>query len=188
MTIKIVTYADAGMHDLLRISVPNKSRYAARHGYPLTVGYTSLDTTRPAVWSKLLYLRQELLTADWLFWTDADSLVVDHNRTLESFLSDNADLITDADHNGLKGGEFFLRNCQAASEFLETVWENTAFVGHHWQEQAGMADVLSRDPDIIRHLALGRQMISAYPSDKCGGAFILHYVAGWKAVMRTFAP
>ena len=129
----------------------------------------------------------ELLTADWLFWTDADSLVVDFDRTLESFLKDDADLITESDHNGLNAGQFFLRSCPAAIDLLDAVWENTAFIHHPWWEQAAMADVLARDPGIIRHVALGRQVISAYPSDRLGRPFILHFVAGWKATMRAFA-
>ena len=185
--IKIVTYADAGMHDLLELSVRNKTRYAARHGYALTVGYRTLDTSRPAVWSKLLYLRRELLAADWLFWTDADSLVLDFDRPLDSFLKPDVDFITDADTNGLKAGEFFLRSCPAAIRFLDAVWDNAAFVGQKGEEQTAMADVLARDPEILRHAALGRQVISAYPHDELKHPFILHFVSNWKVLMRALA-
>ncbi len=63
--------------------------YVAEHGYSLTVYDDHVRRDLHINWSKIEHARQHLLKSDcdWMVITDADSLVHDRQRRLESLLS-----------------------------------------------------------------------------------------------------
>lgn len=93
MNIAIVTAHDRNIAEIGALSVHDKQVYCDMHGYSLEVFTDGFDTTRPAAWSKLHFIKQTLPKYDWVVWMDADLLVMNKTITIESY-SDNAfDLI-----------------------------------------------------------------------------------------------
>jgi galactosyl transferase GMA12/MNN10 family len=82
--------------NLLDITWENKRRYADQHGYRLfNESQRSLDTTRPPSWSKTRAVKRLLLEekCEWVFWMDADTVIMNSSISLESFLPEDFDLL-----------------------------------------------------------------------------------------------
>src|SRR5438105_3165115 len=136
MRIAVVTMATAEVEAVGRLSLPGRRAYCRRHGYELIVGERSLDAGRPAVWSKLLLLLEHLDRFDWLFWSDADSLILRPDVPLTDFVDPAYDLLVSHDCvPGVNSGHFLISNrLGRARAFLEMAYEQVQFVPHRLAE------------------------------------------------------
>ncbi len=62
---------------------------------------------RPASWSKIRAVKHHLKQYDWVFWVDADTLITNSSKKVESLLpeQDQPDLILTRDPAGFNAGE-----------------------------------------------------------------------------------
>lgn len=104
------------------VSFPNKQRYCDAHGYDF-YSFTDKLSSRPASWIKILYIQQVLINYDWVFWSDADSYVIDGSRKLEEFLDDSKDLIVCEDDVGINFGAFMIKNSKWSKWLLAEIWD-----------------------------------------------------------------
>ena len=101
------------------LSAKNKEDYAQKWGYDLIVEREKKDKDREMHWAKLSTLIDILPNYDWVFWTDADSLVMNYQKRLEGFIDDNYSVIFNEDVNGLNTGHFFIQSSQWCLDFLK---------------------------------------------------------------------
>ncbi len=185
MKILLLSLADGSFADIGAISSPNKQRYADRRGYDfLCVDYVR-DSNRSASWNKILWLEKLLPEYDWVFWTDADSLIMNGEIRLEDVIGDSShDLIFTKDENGLNAGQFLIRNCCWSLWLLDSIWDQTQFLDHPWSEQAALMYVLREMSEAhriehVRFLPSKNVMnayVNHYRSDYQPGDFIVHFV------------
>ncbi len=115
--------------------------------YDILDGIYFLDKSRPSAWSKLLALKALLPRYDWLAYLDADTVIMDPARRLESFLTSaearQADFVMTEDWNGPNTGVdmfslspptphlsipflcvqvFLVRRSPFSDAFLEAAW------------------------------------------------------------------
>lgn len=120
--------------NVLSITWPNKQHYAEKHGYDLFDESKSLDTSRPPSWSKIKAV-QRLLTeehCDWVFWMDADTVIMNSDIRLEEFLPVDDDgpdfLVAPEKNHKINAGAWLIRNTPWAHEFLQTWWNMESYV------------------------------------------------------------
>lgn len=133
------TYAE-----MVAFGTRSKEVYAKLHGYDLIKATKKLDTcygtpsSRPleAAWTKLALISRFLKHYDWVFWTDADSVILNFDVRLEMFLDEAYDLIgCDIDQNAtwqgqmrlgqyLNTGEVFYKNSDITAFVVKSAWEN----------------------------------------------------------------
>ncbi|KAI0513939.1 hypothetical protein KFK09_009971 [Dendrobium nobile] len=115
----------------------NKRAYAARMGYDFVDAHDLVDPGRPPSWSKIVAVRSQLPSHDWVFWNDADTVVTNPDISLENILGavigqadfeTSPDLVVTEDVNGINAGVFFVRRSKWSENFLETWWNLTSFV------------------------------------------------------------
>ena len=117
-----------------KLTFPNLQAYVNRHGYTLRDASDLIDTSRPPAWSKIKAV-QFMLNAndcDWVFWIDADIVVMNSTIAIESFLpSTNSDidlLITMDRRLTANSGAWLIRNAPWSHELLETWWNMRRWV------------------------------------------------------------
>jgi mannan polymerase II complex MNN10 subunit len=164
----------------------NKAAYCQRHGYPFHYYIESLDTSRPIPWSKIKII-QELFEdpkVEWVFWTDADSLVMNSRLKLKYLLDDRFDMITASDNNNINTGQFFIRNCAWSKDFLARIYSKEQFINHEWWEQMSIMDEYANNAKDRKHIKILKQRaMNSYAqevySDDRGyyrtGDFIIHF-------------
>lgn len=105
----------------------NNKEYCEKHGYDW-VEHWKLKEGWPQIagasWSKIPYILDELDKGyDWVFWIDADALVMDNEVKLEEFTDDRFDFIITSSGASWQCGVFFTQNTDLSRELLNEVYE-----------------------------------------------------------------
>lgn len=165
------------------LSRPTKEAYCLRHGYTFRCRTDGFDPARPPSWSKIRFLLEELPHCDWVFWTDADSLVMNSAVPLACFVDDNYDLVVSRDrYNGLNAGNFFVKNSPWARRFLERVYGQEQFIHHPLWETAALLALYAADPEVQQRISVvPNRLFNGYITDGsyAPGDFLVHF-AGLK--------
>jgi hypothetical protein len=134
--------------ELLAEAAPTTVAYAARYGWDVVLSSESL-TERPASWAKVVLVRELMQRYEYVFWVDADAIIVDLSRDLLAEIDDSADVWfarhpqeRDPDATVLNAGVFVVRSSPFAESLFATVWEAERFVDHNWWENAALLDLL----------------------------------------------
>jgi hypothetical protein len=123
----------------------SKRAYAAKHGYDFIYGGADVwDRSRPAPWSKLNFIQKYLDSYDYLFWSDADVIIMNTDLRLEDhilpLLPANKDMLWCRDVcDNINNGNMLLRGRSAwLKDFLQRAYAQTDLVNHIWWDNAGM--------------------------------------------------
>lgn len=161
-----------------RLSINNKRAYAKRHGYGLTIKDLTVAKRYSHEyregWQKVDILKQtmrEFSTAQWFWWLDMDTLIMepefsleDHifsrldnltDRTLDSFnplkietdipyidYTEEINLLITQDCGGFNLGSFFIKNTEWSKLLLELWWEPAMYEQKHMVWEHREQDVL----------------------------------------------
>jgi len=168
------------------ISAENKKAYAEKWGYDFVVQRERIDKNREMHWAKITTLIDVVPRYDWVFWTDADSLVMNYEKKIDEHLDDRYDVIFNEDENGLNSGHFFIKNTQWSLDFLREsysiypppkIYANGMY--HTWQDQGAMRTYLTRHPESQSRVKLCDQKeFNCYIHNYEDGDFILHFAGG----------
>jgi galactosyl transferase GMA12/MNN10 family len=143
-------------NNLLELTWPNKQDYCKKHGYHLYNESDSLDPSRPPSWSKIRAARRLLLeeSCDWVFWMDADTVIMNSAKRIEDFLplpESGIDLVlTRQKGNSWNAGAWLIRNSTWSLNFLDHWWNMEEYV-----KPKGLA--VSGDNDALRAYLLSME-------------------------------
>ncbi|KAK5778606.1 alpha-1,6-mannosyltransferase PWA37_000126 [Arxiozyma heterogenica] len=150
-----------------KISIANKKAYAKRHGYGLTI--KDLTTAKRYSheyrqgWQKVDILKQtlrEFPDAEWFWWLDLDTLIMEPDRSLESHIFSRVDKVVDRtlksfnplgleidipyvdytqdldllitqDCGGFNLGSFLIRNSEWSKLLLDIWWDPAGYEQKH---------------------------------------------------------
>jgi hypothetical protein len=192
----MLTAYDGPYRVIGEISSSNKEAYCRRHGHRFVCRTDGFDMSRPAPWSKIPFIRQELDAADWVLWSDADALVMNGAVPVTRFVQDCADIVLSGDPwHGLNTGHMLVRATDWSREFLERVYARTEFLNDSWWENAAVIALYSEDPEVRRHIAVvPNKLFNAYPypgGNYATGDFMVHFPSlrrpALDAAMRSYA-
>ncbi len=174
--IAVVTLNDKGYADIGKLTAQVKQAYCKRHGYAFYHYQDLLDFDRIApfaAWNKIPAILKHLKDYKWVFWIDADAVMIRPEIKLERFLDDRRDVLFGCDTDGLNSGVAFYQNTNRTWDFLtrayaEPDWRDWP---NNW-EQRVFKLLIQRDWHCIRYSLLG-DMINARPCQSAD-AFVLH--------------
>jgi len=176
MRFAVLSMATDEMRHLRDLSFPNKQAYCERHGYQWIGATKTRDGSRPPAWSKIAMLIDVCInrSADWVFWTEADSVIVRPDWKMETLADESADLVATRDLNGLNTGVFLMRMGWMTMNFLLDVYSLKQFIRHKWWEQIAMTHALSTGwPFRVKYV--DKTLVNAYPDDfREGHSAIIH--------------
>lgn len=154
--------------DILELTWENKLKYTLKHkNYHLWDGSPLIDASRPPAWSKIHAIRylldrslfqlpphqQPNYHCDWVVWADADTVIMNSQRSVEDFLplDSSIDLIVGTDKRyGWNAGVFVFRNSAWSQQFLEKWWNMKSHVKASGDTLSGdnhaMSDLLESLP------------------------------------------
>jgi len=181
--IAIVSLYDDGYKNIGQYSDWNKKAYAKKHGYDIYLHHEKLDLTRPAAWSKILAIERHLDDYEWIFWSDADSLIMNDDIKLESIIDNNYNFIItqEANKKNLNTGSFLIRNCEWSKQLLKDIYSQVQFinVSGFW-EQAALAHLLKTKKELNKHIKVMHQRVmNSHITEPRGefqpGDFVIHF-------------
>ncbi len=113
---------DDGFEPLGRYCSQGKIEYCTHHNYDCIIKTSDFDRSRHIYWSRVKFLLQHLPQYDWIFWCDADAIIMNQTIKLESLVDEDADFIISKDFNGINNGAFLIKNAQRSLDFLNEIW------------------------------------------------------------------
>lgn len=156
-------------------ALKRKAHYCNQHNYGYQLA-THRTSNRPPSWEKIPAALSLLRHYDWLFVSDADSLILNNDVWLESFLTDDADLIISRDANALNAGNFLIRSTTWAAEFLQELWNLDQFTHHPWWENAALMHAIDHNPAHMDHIKVVPQnLFNSYVDTYRPGDFLVHF-------------
>lgn len=175
----LLTAHDANQEDFARYTTPNKEAYCRRYGYHFVQRTDGFAPSRPAAWSKIRFIKQCLREHEWVFWSDADSLVMNDSVRLEEFIDEDYDLVLTHEDmgvgvNNVCTGQMLFRRSKWSMRFLDEVWSQKEFIHDRlWENRAVIHLLWSRD--LSDHVQIVTQRrFNSYPSNYRTGDFVFH--------------
>jgi hypothetical protein len=158
--IAILTFCvGADYKKAMEPGLASKRAYAAKHGYDFHEGGEDVwDRSRPIPWSKFNFIRKHLNDYDYIFWSDADAIILNQDIRLETqvvpLLPTGKDMIWNYDACGhYNNGHVLYRGRSAwVSNFLKRAYQQTDLLYHIWWDNAAMIKLFESnksDSDMI---------------------------------------
>lgn len=170
-------------------SIENKRAYAAKHGYDFICLTDLIDPTRPVTWNQIAALKQVMEKGKhkWVFWCDADALIMNFAVKIEELIYDQFDWIISLDQALARyhSGQMLLKNSPWTREFLERIYQDKRYKDVWRGELRSLVELWHEDPQVQKHLQLlPQRMCNALPADVCAdsrvayqrGDFIIHLI------------
>jgi hypothetical protein len=187
MKIALLNFFDENYTSVGAISAPNKLEYCMRHNYAYICERVPTASERPAAWHKLDMLRRHLPYFDWVFWNDADTLIMNPEIKLESFLDAQYRLIVGSDGGGINTGNFFAHHSDIdiLTNWLDEWWGQTEFIKHPLWEQKALSHLIENSFRGWKSLVkvLPQRAINSYAINYEPGDFLIHF-AGYGSQNR----
>ena len=180
LRIALLAAYDERQREIAAISSPNKAAYCKLHGYDFIEETSNFPKDRSPVWAKIALLQKHLPRYDWVFWSDADSLVMDLHKPLAAFCDPDADMVICHEDLGvgvynINAGQMLFRSSEWSQEFLEDVWDQTWALKDAHQEQRAIIHLLFSE-DVSEHVHIvAQKTFNCYPSNFARGDFLLHF-------------
>lgn len=162
----------------------SRKRYCSYHGYDLQVIKQSLDPERAPAWSKIKLLQNILPNYDWVFWSDADSIIKNLNIPLTQFIDEDFSFIVTKDARAMNTGEFLIKNTPTMLKLLHEIYEeidHTKLKG--WEQFALLAHLKAHPEYLSEFKFLHQRDLNSYlyeehedhPGTYQKGDFVLHF-------------
>lgn len=134
-------------HEATLPGIKSKQEYCRLHGYDFICYTESIDPLRPHAWQKIKAVQKELENYDWIFWSDADSIVMNNKIPLEDYIDENYSFIVCFDNvsHVVNSGQFLIKNTPDSFEFLRDVYNRSEFINHPWWENAAIIALLNEN-------------------------------------------
>ena len=122
----------------IRVGLDSKRRYCEKWGYDFLLAGDEFESSRPIPWQKIPAILHYLPSYDWIFFSDGDSIIMNYDTKLESFLNDDLVLTFDKENTfdkehgtdenlagsiTLKTGHMIARNCLWTQKFLKLAYD-----------------------------------------------------------------
>ena len=142
--IAVVTLYTDNILELAELTNVSKRNYCKKWGYDFICETATLDADRPPAWSKILLLKDHLDEYDWLYWIDADAIIMNPETPLESIIDERYSMVVakleSEDLFGdlhLNTGSFFIKSDAQGKKLLNDIYQQGQFTNHLcWEQQA----------------------------------------------------
>ena len=133
--------------------IASKRAYAAKHGYDFHYGGEDVwDRSRPIPWSKFNFIQKYLDNYDYLFWSDADAIILNDTIKLEDLLlpllPGGKDILWTYDACGhYNNGHILIRGKSAwVRDYFHRAYNQTDLIYNIWWDNAGMIRLFDTNP------------------------------------------
>lgn len=197
MKVAVFTYHNANTHegasfaDVGNLTLPSKRAYAARHGYDFLFRDDFDYTKTPLGFERVEMVLEHQSSYDWMFYTDADAMIMNPDIRIEDLVDDAYDLIVShnyhvGSHVEVNNGVMLVKNTEWSHTFFRWMHQ-PVYHAHNWLSQKAIMDAFALGQGAV-HIKLTPFRFfnsfwhSAFPKDNWQpGDFVLHAAGGGNA-------
>ena len=180
--IAILTFCvGADYQKAMEPGLASKRAYAAKHGYDFHCGgEETWDRSRPIPWSKFNFILKHLDDYDFLFWSDADAIVLNQDLLLEAqvlpLLPESKDLLWTFDAcKHYNNGHLLVRGRSPwVRDYFQRCYAQMDLIYHIWWDNAAMIRLFESNPADAAKIETCKDhwLFNAYvfgPTESAGG-------------------
>jgi hypothetical protein len=176
VNIVIIQLYTSEIKDYAIINSQNTINYCFNHGYSYHSYNKSLNETRPAAWSKILAIKEQLCNYDWVLWLDSDARIMNHDIKIENLIDNKYCFIFPKENEIFNSGIFLIKNCIESIFWLNCIWEtDNGKYTPDWWENASMINLYDTS-EMFRKVVklIDKRLINSYLNEYKKGDFIIH--------------
>lgn len=160
------------------------SKYCQKYNYPLITEETYVIKDRDYMWSKVPLIRKTLLNYDYVFWIDADMMIMNENIRLEHFIElylGNKETMMSIDGGGqINTGFWVLKNTPYIHRLLELI-ENLPEIAGMYHEQGVFNNMYNKNTFNLREHSriipeIEQRLFNSTIYNYKKGDFIIHFL------------
>lgn len=102
-------------------------------------------------WGKIVHMLDVLPKHDWVFWSDADTMITNFTIKLETLIDENYNFIVSKDINGMNTGNFLIKNTPWSIDMLKAIIVLKA--NHENRKNKDIYDIPQSYKDLISKVA-----------------------------------
>jgi len=186
-------------------STLSKAQYALKNNYDFLCvrDYSGYD--RPISWFKIKKILELLPNYDYIFWSDADAVITNHEIRIEDIINKeiqrpkeimvspepipvqfkmeipplkSVDYVIAYDDYSPCMGNFIIRNCEWSMNFFSRIYEKTEFMNDPIWDNRAQDNLIYYDKSISEHIKyVPKKMINSFIYDWTRGDFLIHFPA-----------
>ena len=133
----------------MALSSPTLVSYARRWRWDVVLSSENLAPERPAAWAKVVLIQQLLRDFEYVWWIDADALIVRSDGDVLDETEPDKDIYlvehpqASPDRSVVpNSGVVLFRRGEYTVDFLRRLWNKEEYVDHNWWENAALLDLL----------------------------------------------
>jgi len=178
MNILVLTGYDTNksFKEIGLLSAHNKYEYAMKNNYSFLCQRSYKGYDRPISWFKIKQIIDLLDNYDWIFWTDADSVITNFNIKIEDFIETTYErketlfispqatpveirlpelkeqnYIIAQDNYSPCMGEFIIRSCDWSKNFFSQIYKQIQFMDDPIWDNRGQDFLMFNNPEILEY-------------------------------------
>lgn len=199
MKITLLTIGSESILPMTRITAPNKLEYCLKWGLQFELKkYNAIGKIMEL--EKYKIILNSLSECDWLWFMGIDTLIMNYNINVNTFLDNRYDFIISQDIQSINNDVFFIRNTNETKLFINKMISD---VNNYDDDQVAMFDIKDKISN-FKYKIVSQKLFNAYlyeeeacysiyPRNKDGiyegnyesGDFILHF-PGIEHIRREF--
>lgn len=176
----------------------NKLLYAQKHNYSFLCERNYKDYNRNISWFKIKKILESMWKYDWIFWSDADSLILNLETKIEDIINlpgkESTHVMTpDRSSINIPNGEkffivsddewanlgpclggFLIKSCTTAYKFLEDIYSSTEFEEGPWWDQHAAHKLWKSEPKYLSGLKVVSKVFLNSFNDYRQDSFMIH--------------
>jgi hypothetical protein len=191
MIIKVITAYDKNYDNMFDANHAILSNYCDKHGYQLFIKKIE-NFDRPASWYKIQAILQEMNDdCDYIFWMDADTLILNMQQKIEDLLDDTNYLFISQDKFSINAGIFCVKNNLYMIDFLHKVYDLYSIYNEYHPlggvyEQSAILHLLQYNYNNIRsYLKVFDGPITNAYDPETKPAYVQNYVSNKSFILHT---
>jgi len=176
MKIAVCSHGDAGMTDWKAFSFPNFQRYCDKHNYTFIGSSKQFDDRHPS-WARLPMIFNIIHKYDWVMWIDPDALIINTDKKIEDYLSD--DFSFRISKTGvINHGVWYVKNSPLGIRILQDTYNQTQFIEHMWRENQACIHLFNEvyTPETMDNIRIDINAdYNVFAKNYNQGDFVIHF-------------
>jgi hypothetical protein len=140
MRIILLDAHDQQYENYWKLAEPGRRIYCTKHGYEMICyRFGKLDPPeRQPNWGRVQGILHHLTDCDWLMYLDTDTVIMNEEIRVESFIDDDYHLIAGPlpTESHAMTSAMLIRNCEWSFDFFRTLYDQTFFISHPYDPKA----------------------------------------------------
>lgn len=199
----VFTYFDDNCHhgcsfrDIAKITTQSFKDYCDINSYDFIIKDSNFTPGRTIGWTKFEIFLENLNKYDWIFYLEADSMIMNETIRLENLVDNNYNIIiSQTSDGGLSCGPMFIKSSDWSKEFCKKMLSKTEYYSNPMVEQSAINDEIRNNEETKKHCRINnlRMFNSFYhqfhPENQYKpGDFIIHGAGqsnSYRAALFTF--